>query len=869
MTKVHIVNHTHWDREWYFTTAHALVLSENCFTEVLDEMERNNTAKFCLDGQTSILDDYIELRPERLEQVKKFIKEGRLSIGPWYTQTDTFLVNGEAIIRNLILGIRDSDRYGNYMPIGYLPDTFGFNAQMPTILKNCDIDSIIFFRGINFEKHVTSPYFEWEGISGKKVIAVNLVKGYGVAAHLKADDVYIQTKLLPITKKIEELSKQAEILIPIGEDQMDIVVDLNKKLELINQKTEYNYEVSSYETYMDYLKKQKDLEVYKGEFREPCLSRVHKSIASVRYDIKRMNFIIEQKLLNRIEPLMAIARINNINISEKLVHKAWKKILEGQAHDGIGGCVSDNVAVDILHRMKEADEIVNGIENLIVKRLAEQIKLKENEIIVFNTLPITYNGYKKIEFMSSSKNVKLLGYDEIFILEAQYFEARENVRVISSESDKYITEPPYYKLSMIVKMELPSMGYKVIEFQEKEEYVPLELQECNDSNISNEYYEINFKGNDLEVTTEFGKKINNFIVFEDCGNDGDTYDFSPLKGDKPILLTLALESVKKTKYMEVMTLKETFELPYKLEDRLSLGNKGTIDIKLTLSLIKGVNRIDLKCTVDNQVYSHRLRAKINVDILAKETIASLPFGYIRRDVLNQEPVDWQKKYVEIPIDIETYESSVSVECDDYNITAFSKGMKEYQFIKDSIYLTLFSTTSQLGKGNLIYRPGRASGDTNNKGHVMIETPMAELIGINEFEFALCINKGSFNEYNTAKCWQDYTVENISYQVQSLNKFIHPLDNKIQLREKISDSPKEFSLLNVNENVFYSSIAPSLYDNNAFLLRLKNPTKEDILLKDFDFNKFKDVEKVNYIEEISKDKDYIIKAYDTLTIKIWS
>jgi mannosylglycerate hydrolase len=865
--KVHIVNHTHWDREWYFTTADALVLSENCFTEVLDELERNAEAKFCLDGQSSIVDDYIQIRPERMEQIKKFVKQNRLSIGPWYTQTDAFFVNGESIIRNLTLGIRDSKKYGKHMNIGYLPDTFGFNAQMPTILRNCGIDNIVFFRGIDFQKHVSSPYFKWKGLSKKEIIAVNLVNGYGVAALLSNNDAYIQKKLVPITKKIGKLSNLDEILIPIGEDQLDIINDLHEKLLSINKKTEDKYELSTYENFMQYLRSKTDLQYYSGEFREPCLSRVHKSIGSVRYDIKRTNFTIEQKLLNRIEPLMAIAKANKINVGEKLLHMAWKKILEGQAHDGMGGCVSDDVAIDILHRMKEAREIADSIENLIVKRLAEQIKLKENEIIIFNTLPTPYNGYKKIEFMCSSKNIKLIGYEDIFILETTCYEARENIRLVSPDGDRYITEPAYYKIVMVVNIELPSMGYRVVQFEEKEDFIVPELQLSNDTNICNDYYNICFENNELELNSSFGKKISNFIVFEDCGNDGDTYDFSPIIGDKPILLPLSITKVLKTSNMQIMNLKGEFHLPLKLCDRLIEGNKNSLSIELEIILLKNCDRIEFKCKVDNQIYSHRLRVKINTDIFAKETIASLPFGYISRPVIEEEVKDWQKNYVEIPIDIEPYDASVSVQCEQYNVTAFSKGMKEYQFIKDSMYLTLFATTSQLGKENLLYRPGRASGDTTRQGHVMIETPMAELIGINEFEFALRVDKGSFNEYDVAKCWQEYTTENINYQTQSLNKFIHRLDNKIQLREKVSESPSEFSLLQVNDEILYSSISPSLYDD-AFLLRVKNPTKEDKLLDKFDFSKFKRVVKVNYIEEICDDEIYVVSAYDTLTLKIW-
>ena len=74
MTNVHIVNHTHWDREWYFTSMDALVLSDQLFSDVLTELSRNPEASFVLDGQLSILDDYLDLYPEKLPEIKALIE---------------------------------------------------------------------------------------------------------------------------------------------------------------------------------------------------------------------------------------------------------------------------------------------------------------------------------------------------------------------------------------------------------------------------------------------------------------------------------------------------------------------------------------------------------------------------------------------------------------------------------------------------------------------------------------------------------------------------------------------------------------------------------------------------------------------------
>ncbi|STY45138.1 Mannosylglycerate hydrolase [Listeria grayi] len=147
MIKAHIVNHTHWDREWYFTAMDALVLSEQLFTDAIVELEKNPEASFVLDGQLSILDDYLALYPEKLSNIQALIAKKQLFIGPWFTQSDAFYAHAESILRNGMIGVFESKKYGEYMDIGYLPDTFGFNAQVPAILEQLGLDTFIFWRG--------------------------------------------------------------------------------------------------------------------------------------------------------------------------------------------------------------------------------------------------------------------------------------------------------------------------------------------------------------------------------------------------------------------------------------------------------------------------------------------------------------------------------------------------------------------------------------------------------------------------------------------------------------------------------------------------------------------------------------------------
>ncbi|MGG5359174.1 MULTISPECIES: glycoside hydrolase family 38 C-terminal domain-containing protein [unclassified Enterococcus] len=865
--KVHVVNHTHWDREWYFTTMDAWMLSDNCFDEVIEELERNPEAHFCLDGQTSILDDYLNLNPDQLENIKKLVANKQLAIGPWYTQTDAFFVNEESFIRNLMIGVRDSKRYGQEMQIGYLPDTFGFNAQIPTILKNCGFDNLVFWRGINFKKHVSGPYFKWKGLGEKEIIAANLVDGYGTAAFLKDTPEYLEERLLPAVKKIESLTDSNELLIPAGGDQLDIIPDLPETLKSISEKTDYEFIPSSYEDFLSYLRTQENLPEYEGEFREPCTTRVHKSIGSVRYDIKRTNYLIEEMLIKRVEPLMAIANVHGIKISNELLISAWKKILEGHAHDSMGGCVSDAVADDILHRMKEAREIAEGIENYIVKRFSEKLDLSEKQVIVFNTTSKPFDGYKIIDFLTPTKNISLSNIEEAVILKEEYFQGKDNLLLETPEGPKYINEDPYYRLFVLAKVQIPSMGFVICDIDEKEaELEGLQENEMTNS-ITNDTYKITVDGDCLDLYKN-EIKLTDFLQFEDIGNEGDTYDFSPLKNDQPILLRLKKHQIRKSSLVEEMILEGTFDLPKTLADRLKEeGALGNLGLRLSIQLQKKSDLIRCTLEVENQLLSHRLRVKLNTGIENNQSIASVPFGFIRRNALTEEITNWHQNYVEYPIDLEPYDKSVSMENKQYHFSAFGKGIKEYQVQNGSLYLTLFASTSQLGKPNLTYRPGRASGDTTKKGHVMMPTPKAELLGNMIFEFAFSISEGAFDEYETSKKWAEYSDTSICYQNQLLNKFIHRLDNKIQPAVTTKKQVRSYSLLSIETEGFDSSFSPSLYDKNCFVLRLSNPTGKELPIHTLQFEKFEKYSFINCREEAEKEMQFIA-PYDIATIKLW-
>lgn len=833
MVQADLVNHTHWDREWYFTTMDALVLSDQVFTEVLTELEHHPEANFCLDGQVSIVDEYVEIHPEAKERIVKLVKKGQLFVGPWYTQTDALLPDAESILRNLIIGIRDTQaHYGKPMMVGYLPDTFGFNAQLPTLLHQVNIDNFIFWRGTNFKRQMNSVYFKWQGLSKKEVYAANFPFGYFTAQidvetkrHLQE---FINQKYDPAVKFLSDHGQNQETLLPSGIDQMNIVRDMTQTVEKINQDSSYHTVVSTYPEFIAKLRQRTELPHYQGELRLPTYARVHRTIGSVRHQIKTDNFKAEQKILRRIEPLMVIAHKNGVEIGRGLWLKLWKKLLECQAHDTLGGSVTDNVAVDIKHRFKEINELADGIENLIKKKLAEFLKLDDHDVLVFNTDTSDYHGLKTIEITANSKNIVFEGLKNPVIIKSRHYPTRHHILMMTPRGREYTDEPEYFRLTFEGSIDLPALGYKVIHFKETKQPV-LELTENNQlsPSISWKDQRLTFKNGQL-CYANASRQIDDILALVDSGNDGDTYDYSPLADDEERRLDFQYAHIKAVaEQAKILTLTGMAKLPQTLSERTKSNPKtNNVNYQLDLSF-DDQGLLNGHLDIDNQVYSHRLRLCLSPQIKYGQTFAHIQNGFIRT---RNEKIDdnWKKEFVEKPVNIYNFDKTVSLANDQRQMTFLGKGMKEYQENKGNLFITLMATTGQLGKPNLAWRPGRASGDTTNQGHVMMATPLAQELGWNHFEFALSFEETSFDEGQVYQQMHRWLSPSISYQKQKLNLFINRLDNKIWETENNPTIPEVFSLLNT-EGLIAVATYPSYTDSDAYILRVQNPTAKPLII----------------------------------------
>src|SRR5215208_4366269 len=141
-----VVSHTHWDREWYHPAERFRQRLVALVDELLDDPPADGSS-FLLDGQTIVLEDYLEVRAERASELAAALRDGRVEAGPWFVLPDELIPGGEGLVRNLLAGRRSLRALRAQPPsVLYCPDSFGHPAALPDIARGFGCELIVLWR---------------------------------------------------------------------------------------------------------------------------------------------------------------------------------------------------------------------------------------------------------------------------------------------------------------------------------------------------------------------------------------------------------------------------------------------------------------------------------------------------------------------------------------------------------------------------------------------------------------------------------------------------------------------------------------------------------------------------------------------------
>lgn len=887
--KIHVIPHSHWDREWYFTTSRSKVYLMKDLGDVLNTLENDPEFKyFMVDAQGSLLDDYIKWRPQDKERISKLVNDGRLVIGPWYTQTDQLVISGESIVRNMYYGMKRCESFGKYMNVGYVPDSFGQSGNMPQIYRQFGIEDTLFWRGVS-DDMVKHTDYNWRGDDGSVVFTTQIPFGYYIGGNIpeepEENEEFWQKECL---EKAGGRSATRHIYFPNGFDQAPVRTNLPQLVKERNEKDPENeYVISCIEDYIKDVKSENpELEEVQGELVIAKHMRIHKSIFSSRSDLKVMNTQIQNYVTNVMEPLLTISYNLGNEYPHEAVAEIWKLLFENAAHDSIGSCISDTANEDVYVRYKQARDIAVNLVELHSRLIATNVKNDADmTFTAINTLPQkrkdtvivkTYVPGGKFAIIDEKGN----DVDYTIIKSRDLTDYVLSQTIMLDPSRKFYVPDQVLEVTMAIKAnDVPALGYVQYSIDTQKD----SHKETADKKVlENKYYTIEVEENGSLTIVDKANNVtykNQGILVEN-GDDGDSFNYSPPRKDMEVFSNESKCTVKisGSDIYDQAEIHFDMVVPADLDERAEGKVSVTMLVDMTVELRKDSKVIDFNVKVDNKGLSHRLCVLFDSQIVSAFNYADQQFGLIKRpnyyekemklymESMNnktekkagiQELANWandQSTWQEPPISIEPTQSYVSLTDGKTGIAVIPQGVREYEVLDDSkIRLTLFRTYGFMGKENLIYRPGRASGER------IIETPAAQLLKEMEFNFGFTSYAGDINDSDIDTLAKQY---NTNLEVYTYAEFLNGRLIFSQ-REIEGQNAKIHSLFETEGNLVVSAVKKAEEDD-GYIIRLYNGKDH----KDLDDKiKFNFDIKEAYYTNLKEEKTEEIKVENnTISVK---
>ena len=431
-TTVHIISHSHWDREWYLPfEKHRMRLVElvDAFLEKFETDE--NYKSFFLDGQTIALDDYLEIRPEKRAQIEKYVREGRLWTGPWYVLQDEFLTSGESCVRNLLTGMESAKKYGKLSHVGYFPDAFGNAGQMPQVLKQAGMEAIAFGRGVKpvgLNNEVKGGQYEstfsemnWQSQDGSSLPGILFANWYHNGMEIPVDEAEAKVYWDDRLAKARQFAGTSQLLFMNGCDHQPVQKNLSQAIETARKLyPDIEFIHSNFEAYAEAIKKEmsEQTSTVVGELtsQETDGRWTLVNTCSANADLKAANRKGESALERQAEPAAAMAFLLGNAYPEDLFAYSWKKLMQNHPHDSICGCSVDEVNREIEARFHKSLQVAEELYKNSLHYIASQIdtqsiyndyndkKDEDKRRIAFAVLNLS--GWKKTQVITAEFDAK-------------------------------------------------------------------------------------------------------------------------------------------------------------------------------------------------------------------------------------------------------------------------------------------------------------------------------------------------------------------------------------------------------------------------------------------------------------------------------
>lgn len=598
---IHAVAHSHIDVAWLWSpkdTQHKVLRT---IAKILSQLKRYSNAIYVL--SSALYYDWLkENHPEIYKQVIEYVGSHRIiPVGGMWVESDTVIIPSESLVRQFLYGQKYYVReFGEKTWIGWLPDSFGYSANLPQILREASIKFFVIHK-TEWNKYNRFPYhtFIWKGIDGTEIPVHVLINTYTQDCSAKS--------IINAWRKYSEKNILPRIIYAYGygDGGGGPTDEMYRKLEFYREKTPQIPHITHGrldEFYEDIVKKYNELPRWYGEI----YIELHRGTYTTNTKIKHLVWYTDY-ILRVFEQLASLNMyLCNRTYPSELLERLWKKLMLSEFHDILPGTATREAYIDT---EKMLDEVINLAHNNIESLLLD-LAGKPKGIIVYN--PIQWHRKEIIE----TNNV-----NEIKCIQQSY------------------------NGKCLIEVDVPGMGYTVIPYKhnvvENEQHRIKVFENDNGIIIESKYYilKIDMHGRiksiyDKEAKREILSKPSNIItVHDDTPHAWDAWDIDEYSIEYGKILEPTKISV-----LEHGPLRAVIEIVYEYKNSW---------IKQYIKITRDSRRIDFD--VEACFKNRRKLVKTWFEPLLNtyEAIYDTPYGVIRRPT--HRNTSWERAKFEVPM----------------------------------------------------------------------------------------------------------------------------------------------------------------------------------------------------------------------------
>ncbi len=784
--KAIIMTAGHLDIEWYMPMKSYRFWTVEALEQLKIAAQREDFKTYILDGQYYPLKEYLDVMPQDEKLFKKYVADGKLTIGPFFTQFDEWLPSAESMIRNCLYGKRLSQKFGGYMRAGYLPDNFGHPRQLPQILGNFDIDSLMFMRGMPEVAGGHPDEFLYEGLDGSNVLVSHFRESYtggfdlfdkvpqqlgepldgildcslGIDGLQPRDIPYYNGYLsfewhkqladhtnplktaksfIENTLRIQHRYPSGVVPIIVGFDHLPPQINVGEVVKLANEiQGDIEFVMGTAQQYTETVRARATSPTkYNFELLGSKYQGLLLGALSTRSYLKRQNFAAEALVEHYAEPLETLATLYGYNRKARYLDEAWELLMINASHDSIHGTGVDEVHTEMESRFSAVKQICTGVVHETMKCLGKNIAHDPNApdktVIVYSPSSAVQ---QPVEVWLPLRSRDVVIKDAQGNILPSQVAPRDPIGRNSNDMPRNETFPHamFQKVTVLGQFDKNAVSSLKAEFVEQAIEVETDLKH-GENFIENAHLRVEFKNAVIDILDKnSGEWYRNLNVLEENEDAGDVWDYSPSWLPSEEILSTKSDftlSFKQTGLVAITAeLNGIMNVPRRLNGDVRSAERIDMPVTIGVTLTASVPRVDVKVTIDNTAKDHRVRLAVSTGIQSDFVRSQGHLAILDRPIVKPQEIEpWEQPFTQqLP-----FREWVAVQGEKRGLAVVTKGIYDYEADINprtkcvDVRLTLLRGVELMTRINTMQRTNHAAWP--------FATPGAQCLGMQEFEWS--------------------------------------------------------------------------------------------------------------------------------------